>query len=1044
MPAAVPIVAGLAAYGGLISVGTAVFLTGASLYGEYNRRRLERKARAAAKLADKQRATSFRQPITTRRYVYGEQLVSGPITFLHSTDNNRYLNLLITISAHELAEIGDVYFNDELIPIIDGQVTGKYAGHAEIWKGLGTTAGDAALLAALQANAAGKWTADHKQEGCGKLYVRLRWDQDLYAGGIPNVRAVVKGKKLYDPRTAATGWSNNAALVVRDYVTGSHGLGAASAEVDDTALIAAANVCDEAVTLVDTISDFVAYPGIAPPPPTFFAQMVTTINEDVIVPLYYSVTYVDASGETLGSHTLGQVYADLGTLNPDKTVSLTRLPIGPTGTTARRIYRSLSPGSGYQLAATIANNTATTYVDDAGVAPGAAIPSANTTAPTHLLLSTSGIVLRTGDAVALTTTGTLPAGLATGTTYYAIDLGNGRFRLATSLGNARAGTAVSVTGYGSGTHTVTRTVERRYTADGVIDTEEKPKDVLQDLLTAMAGSLLYVNGTWVLYAGSYRTPTVTLDEDDLDGPVQVTARLGRRNLFNAVKGVYISPQDLYQPTDFPPVTNSTYLTEDGAERIWRDIELPWTGSASAAQRIAKIELERVRQQITTKWPCKLTALRVQAGDVVGLTNARLGWTDKPFEVVDFEFAVRADGDVPRLGVDLFLRETASTVYDWSSGEETTIDPAPDTDLPNPFDVEPPGVPNVTEELYQTRDSAGVKVKATVSWAASDDAFVQSYQVEYRPQGSPQYIVAGQTDALQFEIFDVPIGTHSFRVKARSRWGESEYVFRSQEIYGLLAAPTEPQNLTISSIGGLAILRWTQHPDLDVRIGGEIMFRHSNLLTGASWSESVSIGEAVPGSDTVAILPLKEGTYLAKAVDSSGVRSAAAAMVTTRGGTVLAFANITSISEHSTFSGTHDNTTVVSNTLRLDEVGGVVEESGTYTFAGGIDLGMVTRVRLSTEITAIVIDNTDLIDSRTGNIDDWEDWDGSASAAADAVVYVRETDDDPSGSPTWSDWQRLDVAEYRARAFQFQCRLSTIDPAYNIHVSVLTVNADEVA
>src|SRR3990167_6131894 len=62
----------------------------------------------------------------------------------------------------------------------------------------------------------------------------------------------------------------------------------------------------------------------------------------------------------------------------------------------------------------------------------------------------------TGHAVYLTTTGTLPAGLATGTVYFVIrvDLNAGTFKLATTITNANAGTAINITDAGSGTHTV--------------------------------------------------------------------------------------------------------------------------------------------------------------------------------------------------------------------------------------------------------------------------------------------------------------------------------------------------------------------------------------------------------------------------------------------------------------------------------------------------------------------------------------------------------------------------------------------------------------
>jgi len=61
----------------------------------------------------------------------------------------------------------------------------------------------------------------------------------------------------------------------------------------------------------------------------------------------------------------------------------------------------------------------------------------------------------TGTRVRLTTTTTLPAGLALATDYYVIRLSDTTFSLATSYANAVAGTAINITDAGTGTHTIT-------------------------------------------------------------------------------------------------------------------------------------------------------------------------------------------------------------------------------------------------------------------------------------------------------------------------------------------------------------------------------------------------------------------------------------------------------------------------------------------------------------------------------------------------------------------------------------------------------------
>lgn len=63
----------------------------------------------------------------------------------------------------------------------------------------------------------------------------------------------------------------------------------------------------------------------------------------------------------------------------------------------------------------------------------------------------------TGVLVTLTTSNTLPTGLATSTNYYLIVVNANTVKFATSQANALAGTAINLTGYGTGTHTIVAT-----------------------------------------------------------------------------------------------------------------------------------------------------------------------------------------------------------------------------------------------------------------------------------------------------------------------------------------------------------------------------------------------------------------------------------------------------------------------------------------------------------------------------------------------------------------------------------------------------------
>ena len=286
--------------------------------------------------------------------------------------------------------------------------------------------------------------------------------------------------------------------------------------------------------------------------------------------------------------------------------------------------------------------------------------------------------------------------------------------------------------------------EKRYTTNGVFDTSAKPADIMRDLLTPMAGYLTYINGKFGLFAGAWRTPTLTLTDGDLRGPIKYDARISRSEIFNAVKGLYLCPTNKWQPADFPAWTNATYEAEDG-ERIWRDLQLPFTVSSATAQRLAKIELERARRQGTLSLPCKLVAYKAQPGDVIKVTHDRFTWAEKTFEVLGVKLAADLDANEnPILGVDLACRETDSTVYVWSSADEKLVSAPPGTTLPDGNVVGAPTNLILTSYSVMRADGArGTFIKA--DWTLPADIFVISggrIHVEYKKAADSIYISGG--------------------------------------------------------------------------------------------------------------------------------------------------------------------------------------------------------------------------------------------------------------------------------------------------------------
>jgi hypothetical protein len=180
--------------------------------------------------------------------IYGQTRCGGVVVYKEATDDNKYLHLVVAVAGHECEEITSVYFNDEVLTL-DGSGNStspdKYDGFVRIIKHLGADAQTAD--ATLVAESDGKWTSDHRLQGIAYVYIRLEFNGDAFPNGEPAISFLVKGKKVYNPNTAATAWSDNAALCLRDYLTSANGLN--TTDLDETLFGAAANVCDENVTL---------------------------------------------------------------------------------------------------------------------------------------------------------------------------------------------------------------------------------------------------------------------------------------------------------------------------------------------------------------------------------------------------------------------------------------------------------------------------------------------------------------------------------------------------------------------------------------------------------------------------------------------------------------------------------------------------------------------------------------------------------------------------------------------------------------------------
>ena len=744
--------------------------------------------------------------------------------------------------------VGNV--KEVLLP--DGTTSGRYDGFVTITQNLGSPdqVADVSLV-----NAVPEWTSEHRLRGISYLYIKYDFSQDVFPNGVPHVTATIKGKKVYDPRSDTTVWSDNPALCLRDYLTNGYGLDEAAANIDDALVTSAANVCDQT--------------------------------------------------------------------------------------------------------------------------------------------------------------------------------------------NTDAGTT-------------------RYTCNGAFTTNNPPYDILGDMLTSMGGLLWYAQGRWRMKPAYWVAPTVVFTEDDLRSSIAVKTRQSRRDNFNTVRGTFRGEESDWQVTDYPEVTNAAFLSADNGQESVADIELPFTDNSIEARRIARIALERNRQQLTVSASFGLRAFQAQVGDVINLTVSRFGWSSKPFEVVSWTFGL---ADTSDLQVQMTLREISESVFD--EVDDGIAYERDNTTLLSPFDVPNLGI-SASARLQILNEKLTNIVTVEVTSASSER--IDHVEVQFKRSSEAVWRSAGSGEIGRFEVVDLEDNLYDFRARAINAFGvKGEWeVLVNVAATGLAQPPSNVQGLTSEVNGAVINFEWDAVPELDLSY---YRIRYTPNTINPSWANSVNYSDKIPRPATSVTVPARSGTFLIKAVDKSGIESTQPASLFVRPEDLEQFATTLTQTEDPTFSGVKTDCIVDGGQLRigelelfdslvgnLDSLSGLWDSFGasvtgtaaTYDFSGVIDIGSVERARV--RVDAITLRQTfgsGSFDDLAGTIDLlptlWDDLTGANVNFADTNVkaFVSTTDDDPAGTPTWTGYTPLRVSDISARAFRFRVALaadtSGITPAVDELSAVVQYN-----
>ena len=337
------------------------------------------------------------------------------------------------------------------------------------------------------------------------------------------------------------------------------------------------------------------------------------------------------------------------------------------------------------------------------------------------------------------------------------------------------------------------TTEKRYTANGFTNFSANGNGVIEGLLSSMAGKMSYVNGKFNVFAGASQTPSLTITDDDLLSQIGVSTNPNAGNLYNTVKPVYVDSTQNYVAADAEVYQDTTMLNADTptgestANYVKQmEVQLPFTVTDTQAQRLGRIALKSQRETTSLSALVSLKFMRCQPNDWVYLTNVRLGYSQKVFEVISVNMEVMDSGDVPTLGTRLQLKEVAASVFNFATSDYTTGQSEGSDVGTGTYAVTAPS--NLALAQQTNKDGVTTKVDIKASWTNNSSDKVTLTEVAYKLSTDGAYtsdFTVGKGVAVAL-LPNVVVGK-TYNVKARHI-----------DVNGVASSYTSVVNITISA------------------------------------------------------------------------------------------------------------------------------------------------------------------------------------------------------------------------------------------------------
>ncbi|EKG36098.1 phage tail protein [Pseudomonas syringae] len=319
-------------------------------------------------------------------------------------------------------------------------------------------------------------------------------------------------------------------------------------------------------------------------------------------------------------------------------------------------------------------------------------------------------------------------------------------------------------------------VSQRYRTSCVIGADEQRPGVLQKLEASCAGNLIRVGGRWMLQVGAYYGPyDFEITEDMIIGTVSGSTESTNDSAINTVRGTFIDPEQSWTETDYPEVSVSKWILEDGGEAA-ETMSFSYVPDAYQPQRLANISLRKRRAGGAISLPMNFSGYNCRPGRVV-LVNL-------PSLNIFGEFIVSDWSMGDNEGCTVQVKQYEAAIFDDAVGQP--YNPLGFINLPSGGLGSPSGL------AWAAGDVAEV-VQGVLSWVPPQ-GIVTSYVVTVRQGANAVQSRSVPATANTLAINGLPSGAYTMSVAALGPMARSGEATISVSIQG----PPIPESCVVQS------------------------------------------------------------------------------------------------------------------------------------------------------------------------------------------------------------------------------------------------------